>query len=180
MAKENKTKLNSKKIKEPKNVTEEGETIRSFILIFGAILIIVLIIYLVSVLVVNNRENNKFSENDEVNTNVKIDYNLASVGMILNRPYDNYYVMVYDGEDPDAIYYAALITKYQNKEKDKKKIYFTDLSESINSGFKNETSNPKATTTSEFAFGKVTLLEINKGKITRYVESIDTIKEILQ
>lgn len=172
-------KQNTKQIKETKIRSEEGETIHSFIMIFGAILIIVLVIYLVSILVVNKREDKKAANNNEVDTEVKIDYNLASVGMILNRPYDNYYVMVYDGNDTEAIYYATLITNYQKKE-EKKKIYFTDLSEPINSSFKKETGNPEATTTDEFAFGKVTLLEINKGKITRYVESLDEIKSILQ
>lgn len=172
-------KANNKKVKEPKIRTEEGEVIHNFILLFTIILIIVLVIYLISVLVVNKREDDKAAAKNETTAETKIDYNLASVGMILNRPYDNYYVMVYDGNDDEAIYYATLITNYQKKE-DGKKLYFTDLSEQMNSSFKSETSNPKATKVEDFAFGKVTLLEINKGKITKYVESIDEIKNILQ
>lgn len=172
-------KVNNKKVKEPTIRTEEGEVIHNFIILFTVILIIVLVIYLISVLVVNKRDEDKATAKNETVTETKIDYNLASVGMILNRPYDNYYVMVYDGNDDDAIYYASLITKYQKKE-DGKKIYFTDLSEQMNSSFKNDVSNPKATKVEDFVFGKITLLEINKGIITKYIESLDEIKNILQ
>ena len=41
-------------------------------------------------------------------------------------------------------------------------------------------SNPKAKTVEDFDFGSLTLLKIEKGKITKYIEDLDSIKEILK
>ncbi len=170
-------KVNRKKLKEPKIRTEEGETLHRFIIIFIVIIVAVIAIYLISALV--SKKDNKDSENNTV-AETEIDYSIVSVGTILNRnQYDKYYVMVYDADSINAFYYSTLITQYTQKEKHDK-IFFCDLSNPLNKEYANETSNPKAQKVEDFAFGEITLLEIQKGKVTRYVEDIETIEEILQ
>ena len=38
-------------------------------------------------------------------------------------------------------------------------------------------SNPDAQNISEFAFGDLTLIKVENGKITKYLEDVDAIKE---
>lgn len=170
-------KVSKKKLKEPKVRTEEGETLHRFIIIFIVIVVAVALIYLISALV--SKKDDKDNTNNTV-AETKIDYSIVSVGMILNRnQYDKYYVMVYDADSINALYYSTLITQYNTKE-EHEKIYFCDLSNPLNKDYASDTSNPHAQKVEDFAFGEVTLLEVQKGKITRYIEDIDTIEEILQ
>lgn len=174
---ETNVKKKSKKIKETKIRTEEGETLHRFIIIFIVIVVLVLAIYLISGLVSNNKNSNNTTAEE---TEVEINYDNVNVGMILNRDqYDKYYVMLYDADSENALYYSALMTTYKNKE-EHEKLFYCDLGNPLNKDYVQEESNPKAQKTEDFAFGEITLLEIQKGKITRYVEDIDTIKDILQ
>lgn len=115
-----------------------------------------------------------------------VNYDKTSVGTILNRPYKEYYVLVYDVEEADAVLYSTLMTKYMQKEteKDYIKIYYCDLGNTLNKQYYNvgndNKSNPKAKTTEEFDFGDVTLLKVNNGKITKYIETLEEIKEELK
>ena len=175
---ETNVKAKKKKLKEPKIRTEEGETLHRFIIIFIVIVIAVIIIYLISALVSKNNNDNSNTNNTTEET--KIDYTKVNVGTILNRnQYNKYYVMVYDADSINALYYSTLITQYNSKE-EHEKLFFCDLSNPLNKEYAKEESNPKAQKVEDFAFGEVTLLEIQKGKITRYIEDIETIEEILQ
>ena len=100
---------------------------------------------------------------------------------MLNRPYNEYYVMVYDADDAEAIYYSSLITNYEKKE-NAKKIYFCNLGNKLNSDFsaKGGESNPEAKSLDELKFGKVTLIKVKDGKINKYIENVDDIKATLQ
>ena len=71
------------------------------------------------------------------------------------------------------------MTTYNNK-KEHEKLFFCDLSNPLNQEYANEESNPKAQKVEDFAFGEVTLLEIQKGKVTKYLENIEDIEKILQ
>ena len=101
--------------------------------------------------------------------------------MIFNRPYDEYFVMVYDSSDNDAMIYSSLISKYSQKE-DSLKIYYCDLSNKLNKEFVSSdgTTNSNAKSVSEFKFGQVTLIKVRNGKIVSYIENIDTIKSALK
>lgn len=181
-----KAKLNSKekvastkrrKVKETKYKSETEEEIIRFLIILGVVIVFVIGVYFVSRLIVNNR--NKPAE--DASTPGEIDYSTISVGTIFNRPYTEYYVMVYDKDDTNAAYYSALITQYQ-KNQDATKMYFCDLSNSLNSSYIADEgkSNPLAKTIDELAFGDITLLKIKNGKITKYIETVKEIETVLQ
>ena len=158
-------KTNKKKIKEPKIRTEEGETLHRFIIIL---------------IVIIKKNNGNVAAPDNTTNEVEIDYSIVSVGTILNRnQYNKYYVLVYDSSKTNAMYYSALMTTYNNK-KEHEKLFFCDLSNPLNQEYAKEESNPKAQKVEDFAFGEVTLLEIQKGKVTKYLENIEDIEKILQ
>ena len=105
---------------------------------------------------------------------------------MLNRPYDEYYVLFYNSNDNNAVLYSMLLTKYMEKssESDYIKIYYCDLQNKINSDYynvnKDNKSNPKAKTIDELDLGDLTLIKIKKGNINSDFEGYKDIKNILK
>ena len=166
-----------KKLKEQKIINDNELEVRNFFIILVIVLVIVLALYFVSKTIVDKRSNTNTNTNT---TTAEVDYSLVTVGTILNRPYDEYYVMVYNSEDTNAIYYANLFTKYSSKENGLK-IYFCDLNNSLNKDYVSDekTGNPYARTTEDFSFGKITLLKVRYGQVVAYLEDIDLISNEL-
>lgn len=162
-----------RRVKEDRFINESGYEIKNFIIILIVVLIIVCGIYFLSTLIVNKRDN---KASDNTIQSGKIDYSITAVGTILNRPYNNYYVMVYDSNDTDALYYSNLLGNYSDKE-DSVKIYFCDLSNPLNSSYiSNEgTGNASAKAVEDLSFGRVTLLQVQNGAIVKYLEDLDAI-----
>lgn len=160
-------------LKNKKTLTEEQETIRKFLIILGVLVVLIVGVYFLSKIIVSKNE----SSNNEV-TDVKIDYTIVEVGTILNRPYNEYYVMVYDSTSPNAAYYASLIS---NNSEDIK-IYFCDLDNGLNKSYASgeKTGNKNAKSVNEFSFGEVTLIKVKNGKVAEYIENLQTISKILQ
>ncbi len=181
--KENKKQKNIKIKGSQVSTGEDENEVKTFIIILVIIVVIVGGIYALT-------EYFKKDDKKEENTNTvekgSINYEKLSVGMLLNRPYDDYYVLVYDSKDDDAILYSTIMSKYMQKssEKDYIKIYFCDLNNALNKPYhdvnKDGKSNPKATKIEDLDFGKVTLLKISKGKITNYLEDFEKIKSELK
>lgn len=165
---------NIKKVDIDKYTSEESKEVKRFIIILLSIIVLVLAVYGITRLVNKDKDNN----NDRTVTAGSIDYDKVSVGTLFNRADSEYYVIVYDGEAPNAIYYSALMNKYMDKEKSNK-VYFCDLSNELNKKYyvgEDKDSNPNATTSSELAFKNLTLIKIKNGKIVKYLETLDTIK----
>lgn len=179
---ENPIMVDKKNVKSVKtnNTSEDALEIKSFIIIVIVIAVLIGIIYgLTEVL----------KKEDEVTPSIttgSINYDKVSVGTLLNRPYDEYYVLVYNSQDEDAVIYSTLLTQYMqsSEEAGYTKIYYCDLDNSLNSIYYNvgedDKSNPEASTTKEFDFGDLTLIKVEKGKITKYIEDYDSIKKILK
>lgn len=166
-----------KNIKVNNNIDSDDEnTLKKLIIIVIVIAVIIGIVYAVTELVKKDTE-----ATDEI-VSGEINYDKISVGTMLNRPYDKYYVLIYNADDTKAVLYSTILTKYMSKE-NSEKIYFCDLSNRLNAEYYNvnndNKSNPKAKKVEEFNFGDLTLVKVEKGKITKYIESIDEIKEIL-
>lgn len=169
---------NNKRVKNTKVRTENEEIIRRFVIIFIIIVVIVVGVYFLTNILVN-KDSSSSTSNETIAG--EVNYDILSVGTLLNRPYKEYYVMVYNSEDSEAIYYSSLITNYE-KEEDASKIYFCDLANALNSSYsaKGGESNPKAKSIEELKFGKVTLIKVKDGKISKYLEDIEAIKTALQ
>ena len=171
-------KKNEKKLyKSNKNVSDADYDIKKFLIILTILIVVVVGLYFLSNAIVNKRDNKE----SNVNTNITISYDTLNVGMIFNRPYDEYYVIAYDSTLDDAMYYSTLITNYSKKE-DAIKIYYCDLSKKVNESYKAKdgSGNSKASSVQELSFGDVTLLKIRNKKIVNYIENIDQIKSALK
>lgn len=190
MKKDNKKEKVNPLIKEQKTVknikireTSAGEdenVVKKLVIITIVIAVVIIVIYAVTELIKKDPEPATDAVAGSIN------YDIVSVGTILNRPYDEYYVLVYDSLDENAVLYSTILTKYMQdtEDKDNLKIYFCDLNNKLNSGYYNvgndNVSNPKATKVDEFDFSDLTLLKVNNGKINKYIEDLEKIKETLK
>ena len=159
--------------------TEEENEVKRFI-------IIVIIIGLFVGAIYGLTEIFKKDEvKEEEKQDVTISYDKITVGTLLNRPYDEYYVLAYDSEENRAVEYSAMLTQYKDnsKEEDYIKIYFLDLSNGLNKKYYNvnedNKSNPDAKEIEDLDFGNLTLLYIKDGKIKEYIEDYKTIQKKL-
>lgn len=160
--------------------TEEENEVKRFIIIVIVIGLFVGAIYGLTEMLKKDDETPK-----EENTTPTISYDKLTVGTLLNRPYDEYYVLAYDGGANKAIEYSVLLSQYKSKstEKDYVKIYFLDLDNSLNKKYYNvnedNKSNPDAKKIEDLDFGDLTLLYIKDGKIKEYIEDYTTIQKKL-
>lgn len=164
-----------KKLAKKVNRTEEQKEIKKFILILGIVIILVIGVYFFTKIYVVKDTNDK----DDTKTEITFNYNKTILGSLFNRPYDEYYVIVFDSEDLQANYYYNLVSSYQNKS-NASKIYIADLNDSMNKKFYNkDESNPQAQEASELKVKDLTLIKIKNKKINRYLEDVDSIKKEL-
>lgn len=167
-----KNKLKSEKIR-----TEEQLEIIKFIRILLIVIVFVSIFYFVTRFFVKKDILNK----EEKATSVEIAYDKIVFGMLLNRPYDEYYVLSYAADDINSGYYSYLISNYTQKE-DNKYIYYIDTNDSLNKDYiaDDNKTNIKATNLKEIKVGKLALFKVNNGKLVKVLDNLDDIKEELK
>lgn len=156
------------------NLNDEQKEIIRFGIIVLVIIAFVGIVYGVSKLLIKEEE-------EKMTMNVTpgaINYDIVSVGTMFNRPYDEYYVIVYDSTKNEAIYYSSLINSYTSKDKSLK-VYLCDLDTKFNQEYYvgNDKSNKNAKSIEDLAFGDFSLIKIKNGKITKYLESVEDLKK---
>lgn len=175
----NKIKLNDKiekkHIKQDKYLSDDAKEIRRFVIILFSVIVAVLIVYGISRVLIDEPDDSYVRNT----TAGEIDYDMVSIGTMLNRNYDEYYVAIYDEEDPKAIYYSTIITLYTNED-DAIKVYYCNLGNYLNQKYKvkeGEQTNPNAKDISELSLGDLTLIKVENGKIVKYLEGLDTIRK---
>ena len=171
-------KNNTKKVKTIKNdkyYSEEQREIIRFCVILGVIILAVAIIYFISE---KARSKNIYNYGNVLAGTV--DYDITSIGSMLNKPYDEYYVAIYNEESAEAVYYSAILNKYLNK-KDPLKVYYSNLENKLNEKYYNKKgeSNPKAQEVNELSLKEFTFVKVKDGKIVKYLESIEDVRKEL-
>lgn len=168
-----------KNIKMGNTSSDDENVVKKLIVITVIIAILIGIVYGVTEILK--------SEDEPTESTVKasINYDKVSVGTILNRPYNEYYVLVYNSEDTKAVLYSTILTKYMKNsdEKDYIKIYYCDLNNILNNKYYNvgndNKSNTEINSVEDFDFGNLTLLKVKNNKVTKYIEDLDEIRSIL-
>ena len=163
--------MKNKRIKMTKYESEDTKTIKSLIFIIIGISVLIIGLYFLT--------DRKIQKDNNQSEEVVFDYTSALVGMILNRPYDEYYVLLYNSEDENASSYVSLYTSYSVKE-DAKKIYLVDLSKNLDNKYLSDKSNLNVTNIEDLKVNGSALLLVNKGKITKTYEKLDDYKEVLK
>ncbi len=158
--------------------SEDDNIVRNFVFIIVFIAVIVGVAYGATALFKKDKDDTVDLVKGSIN------YDKVVVGTLLNRPYDEYYVLAYDSEASEAVKYSAMITTYKGADEDNLKIYFLDLNNELNKKYYNvgedNKSNKNAKKIEDLDFGDLTLLHIKKGEITEYIEDYQTIQEKLK
>lgn len=147
--------------------TSTQTEVKSFLIVVLVVILCVGGIYLITKLFVNKDSSKEAEEPAAVETTVN--YDVAIVGNIMNRPYDIYYVAVYSSEGDYSSDMNTLVVSYSNLAKHHH-IYTVDLANSLNKDYYDpENENVKAKGVDDFKFGDLTLIKIEKGKVTKYI-----------
>lgn len=152
--------------------SEEQMEIRRFIAILVILIVSVLIVYFFTRIFVTKDLINK--EEDKV-TEGAINYNVATIGTMLNKPEEEYYVMIFNSKDVNASYYNSLSSRYSQNEK-KLNIYMVDLNNELNKQFYDKDhSNLNAKDIKDFRVSDIALLKVKNGKVVKALESEEKI-----
>lgn len=157
-----------KKIKMEKYENDDIKLIKKLLLILLIIVLVILGLYVFTDKVVMEKQETNVNE-------VEFDYDTATIGTILNRPYDEYMVLLYNSKEDNATYYSTLLAKYTGDEK----LYFVDLSLKSSEKYISDTSSGIFISINDAKFSGPTLLKIKNGKVIKFLETKEEIKENL-
>lgn len=161
--------MKKNKLKIEKHDSEEVNMVKKLIVILIVVALFIVGFYFLTNKVVEKRQQ-------EENDTVEINYDNITVGTILNRPYDEYLVLLYNSQESEAAYYGTLLANYSKDEK----LYFVDLSLKTNEKYVGEKSSGKFTEIKDAKFSGPTLLRIKNGKVEKFLEIKDEIKDALK
>ena len=157
--------------------TTEQIELKNFVLVILVVVICVAGLYLVTRAFVTKDLIPK--EEGENIVAGEVNYDVAIMGQLLNRPYKEYYVVIYDSTGTHFTDMAALTAAYKDV-KDHKHIYTIDLANKLNDGYYSpEEVNVKAKTLSEIKLGDITLIKVKDGKINKYIVDLAKMKKEL-
>lgn len=156
--------------------TEEQKEIIKFIIIIVVVVSLVVGIYFFTKKFVTKDEEKK----DTQEITGTVNYNVTIIGELLNRPYNEYYAIIYDSTSNDAGKYQGIYSKFTTGEKSTTKMYYIDLSNKLNKDYySEEETNPKAKSIKELKLGDFTLIKVKDGKIIKYLEDEEEVKKEL-
>lgn len=169
------------KKKEKLRTAEQEEMRKLGITVLIVIILVAGIALFTSAFVTKDLFNKKDEEKEVVDGTVN--YEVAIVGNILNRPYDSYYVLVFDKQGDSAADMNDILNGYKSLDPTKNTklhVYVVDLSNKMNSSFYDaEKENTSAKSVAEFKFGNKTLLKIKDGKVEKYIVDLEKMKKEL-
>lgn len=157
-----------RKLKQAKDEEFEQNT-KTTIIIVSVVAIIVLLFYLLTIAI--NNKNRKLNTKEPEKTETKIQYLEILGDNTFTMSPNEYFVLFYDFEDPEAVYLDLLFNQYAGLEN--QYIYKVNLGSKMNEKFiAKDKSNSKASKASELKIKGTTLIKIKKGKNVEYTEGV--------
>ena len=169
-------KVKAKRINKGNYQSEDQNEAKRFIIILAIIIIVIVGVYFFTRIFVSKDLLNK-----ETNTTTpgSINYNVTLIGAMLNKPEDDYFVMLYDSKKSDAVYYNGLVNNYVQDE-NALKIYIADIANELNKSYVGESENIKVTNIEDFKIANPALLKIKDSKIVNVYSTKDEMVEALK
>lgn len=163
--------MKAKRLKKQKYINEDTKEVKTLIIITIAVIVIAGGLYFLTEKILNKNSEPEIKE-------VDFNYDETIVGMMFTRPYDSYYVFLYDSTSDNVNQFNTLLSNYQGKD-DALKTYYVDMNLKINKDFLSDTSNSKAKSPKEVKIKDSALVLIKKGKISKYYEKIGDYEKVL-
>jgi hypothetical protein len=149
--------------------TSEQDEMIKFVIVILVVLLCVGGVYLFTRAFITKDLFKEETNTNEVVKEGTVNYDVAIMGQLLNRPYKQYYAVIYDSTGEFAYDMSSLVSSYAAL-KDHKHVYTIDLANELNKNYYDvENVNTKATKVSEMKVGDITLVKVKNGKIEKYI-----------
>lgn len=163
----------TRKLKQTKVVNEDMEQVKKLIILLVIVTLLCVGMYFLAEKLLEKKSTTK----TETNTEIKFNYDIATIGTMFNRPEEEYYVIMYSSKD-EGTTYDSLLNIYRSSD-DYVKTYYIDLDLKMNNSALKEELNKKPKNSSEVSVKGATLYKIKNGKVTNCYDTLETIKEII-
>lgn len=162
-----------KMLKQQKVVSEDVVQVKTLI-----ILLLIVALVCVGIYFLTDTMIKKESSKDNTTNEVKIDYDIATIGTMFNRIEEEYYVLMYSNKENGSDLNSVL-DSYRSSD-NYVKTYYIDLDKKINSiALKDElVKNPASS--NEVSVTGATLFKIKDGKAIKTIDGIDKIIDVLK
>lgn len=160
--------MNRKQRRKTKQIVEDEYTqsTKSIIITLVVVLVVFALFYGLTLFI--NDSSRKLNTKEPEVVEPEIGYlEILGDNTFIMSPHE-YYVLFYDFEGPEAVYFEYLINKYSSVEG--QYIYMVDLSKGFNSKFVSKETNKKAKKAGDLKVKDATLIKIEKGKNVEYTE----------
>lgn len=145
--------------------------------IFGVLLVLVLSYLLIGIFVTKTI---KFGKDAEEPTSVTIDNSTILIGNTFNQKEEEYLVIVYDINNKDDKTIENWLSYYKGKHSDVT-VYKVDSKNKMNAKYiVDKDSNKEAKEATELRVIAPTIIKINNGSISEYIEGETSVKEMLK
>lgn len=147
-----------------------------FKIFFGVILVFVLF-YFLTIYILNKGDD--FTISESIPAEADIQYQEILAGNSFSVRNNHYYVLYYDmSSDELKSTYTNIISTYEEQE-DHYPIYTVNMHSVFNKKYVSNTSNKKVDEVDELMISGPTLIEFENGKVKKYIEGQDSIREEL-
>lgn len=164
---------NDNKLRQKKVVNEDMTNVKNLI-----ILLIIVIAVCVGLYFLTENMINKDAKSKNVKEEVKINYDIATIGTMFNRIEDEYYVILYSSED-NGKELDNVLTTYRSSD-NYIKTYYIDLDKKINDSAVGDKVVKKPSNSNEVKVNGPTLYKIKNGSVTNCYSGVDSIIEKLK
>ena len=164
----------SKKRERNKNKKEDENPVKSFVVTLSYVLVFLLGAYLI---ILGLQKLGLFLEGytEPNREETVIDYEFINANTVFNRDEKEYYVLFdnYDSDYTKDAYVNDLVDALKTR------VYNVDMSKKINSIYKADKANKKASKVEELAINDTTLIKIKSGRIVDYLVGSEDIEKYL-
>jgi len=164
---------NKNKLKKQKYVSEDVNQVKNLIILLIIVVLVCLGVYFLTEKLIKNE-----TTKENITEEAKINYDIASIGTMFNRPEEEYFVLLYSSEN-DGSDYNSILAKYRSSD-NYIKTYYIDLDKKINNKALGETLNESPKTSEEVNVKGATLYKIKNGKVTKCYSTLETITDALK
>lgn len=162
-----------KMLKQQKVVSEDVVQVKTLI-----ILLLIVGLVCVGIYFLTDTMIKKESSKDSTTNEVKIDYDIATIGTMFNRIEEEYYILMYSNEENGSDLNSVL-DSYRSSD-NYVKTYYIDLDKKINSSALKDKLVKDPTNSNEVSVTGPTLFKIKDGKSIKTIVGIDDIIDVLK
>ena len=155
-----------RRMKKQKVEDEYTQSTKSIIITLVVVLVVFALFYVLTLFI--NDSTRKLNTKEPEVVEPEIQYLEILGDSTFKMSPNEYYVLFYDFEGPEAVYFDYLVSKYSAGEN--QYIYKVDLGKGFNTKFIDEKTNKKAKKAGDLKVKDATLIKIKKGKNVEYTE----------